>query len=179
MLRLEKIGKCDPRLLENAKDHYSQPKGFVGRSLCYAVIFDDKFYGTIVAGSSTKHLPNRSGFVGETPLNNIVNNTFFHIEGPYPIRNFAQKVLKHFRIVSQIDWFVKYGDEVKFFESLVEFPRTGEVYKRDGWKAIGLTKGYTCKRVAGKGTDSWGGKRVWDRANLRPKFVFLRVANYE
>lgn len=60
------------------------------------------------------------------------------------------------------------------FESLVELPRTGECYKRDGWTLVGQTIGYTCKRVAGKGTDNWSGKRVWDTKNLRPKLVFCR-----
>ena len=51
-------------------------------------------------------------------------------------------------------------------------PRTGECYKRAGWTEIGITKGYTCKRIKGQGTDNWTGKRVWDTKNLRPKRVF-------
>ena len=75
-----------------------------------------------------------------------------------------------------IDWFNKYGDKVIGFETLVELPRTGECYRRDGWEQIGQTKGFTCKRVAGKSTDSWGGRRVWDYKNLRPKIVLVRFA---
>lgn len=76
-----------------------------------------------------------------------------------------------------VDWKEKYGDEIIGFESLIEIPRTGECYRRDGWEMIGQTKGFTCKRTAGKGTDSWGGKRVWDKENLRPKLVFVRKNN--
>jgi len=47
---------------------------------------------------------------------------------------------------------------------------------RDGWEMVGQTKGFTCKRVAGIGTDSWGGKRVWDTENLRPKLVFIKLS---
>lgn len=43
-----------------------------------------------------------------------------------------------------------------------------------GWDLVGQTKGYTCKRGAGKGTDDWSGKRVWDTENLRPKLVFVK-----
>lgn len=39
---------------------------------------------------------------------------------------------------------------------------------------LAKTVGYTCKRAAGKGTDAWTGKRVWDTKNLRPKRVFMR-----
>jgi hypothetical protein len=112
------------------------------------------FMVVIVAGSATRFLPGRpEGIL----LNNIVNNIFYHIEkqnDAYPRRNFASFILSEFRNKVCTDWFQKYGDEVKLFESLVELPRTGEVYKRDGWQEVGETKGYTCKRVAGKGTDS-------------------------
>ena len=63
------------------------------------------------------------------------------------------------------------------WETLVELPRTGTLYACDGWAEVGMTKGYTCKRVAGKGTDAWTGKRVWDTKNLRPKRVFVREVN--
>ena len=72
------------------------------------------------------------------------------------------------------DWKSKYGDDVIAIETLVELPRTGECYRRAGFQEIGQTKGYTCKRVAGNGTDGWTGKRVWDTKNLRPKRVFMK-----
>lgn len=178
---LERIQKNDRRLKNDMADHYSQPGGFVGRSLCYAVLYDGKYYGSIVGGSATLHLPNRNAWHmlnGECSLDEIIGNVFFHVEGPYPVRNFTQKVLKNYRIRSSVDWFVKYGNIAKYHETLVELPRTGETYKRDGWFCIGKTKGFTCKRVAGNGTDSWGGARVWDRENLRPKLYFVRDGSY-
>jgi len=54
---------------------------------------------------------------------------------------------------------------------LIEKPRTGECYRRAGWTQVGETKGFTCKRVAGKGTDSWSGKRIWNTIDLKPKIV--------
>ena len=175
MILLEPIKRTDPRLLQNMRVHYSQPKGFVGRNICYAVMANGHYYGAIVGGSTPKHLPGRPY---KLPLNNCVNNLFYHIEGPYPLRNFAQKVLLEYRKKIELDWFVKYGDFVEAHESLVELPRTGEVYRRDGWKLVGLTKGFTCKRTAGKGSDSWTGKRVWDTENLRPKHVFIKQAGF-
>lgn len=163
--------------------HYSQPKGFVGRNICYAILYNDVYYGSIVGGSATLHLVGRDEYFKLTKegkmskLNNIINNIFFHIEkvnGKYPVRCFSVKILKLFRCIIQVDWEKKYGDIVMGHESLVELPRTGDVYLRDGWKLVGQTKGFTCKRVAGSGTDNWTGKRIWDTKNLRPKLVFVR-----
>ena len=175
--------RTDPRILDNMAHHYSQPKGFVGRNICYAIVCDDAYYGAIVGGSATLHLVGRDEFFGFTKetkrglLNQVVNNIFFHAErlnGRYPIRNMLPRVLGMWREQIVDDWRVKYGDDVIGFESLIELPRTGETYKRDGWTEVGITKGQTCKRVAGKGSDTWSGKRVWDTKNLRPKRVFVR-----
>lgn len=180
-VELRKIPRTDRRLLRNMVGHYSEPQGFVGRSICYAVLVNEVFYGTTVAGSATLHLPGRNEFHGilreRDDLRSIANNIFFHVEkvkGEYPLRNFTTEVIKRWREVVQRDWKAKYGDEIKGWETLVELPRTGECYLRDGWTVTGTTKGQTCKRVAGHGTDSWSGKRVWDTENLRPKLVLCR-----
>lgn len=179
MIELQKIKRTDSRIISNMSIHYSQPKGFVGRNICYAIVNDGLFYGTIVGGSATLHLPNRNEYFGinKFQLNSIVNNIFYHIEKQdrkYPFRWFTVKVLQEFRNKIVIDWLDKYGDRVIGFESLVELPRTGEIYRKDGWDLIGQTIGYTCKRKGGIGTDSWSGKRVWDTKNLRPKLVFVK-----
>lgn len=183
MLELRRIKNSDPKLRRDMSVHYSAPKGFVGRNICYAVLFDEVYYGSIVAGSATLHLACRDQFFSLNSdklamLGRIINNTFFHLEkvnGKYPLRwQFARKVLTAFRTVSVIDWQEKYGESVIGFESLVELPRAGTIYLQDGWSDVGETKGYTCKRTAGKGTDSWTGKRVWDTKNLRPKRVMCR-----
>lgn len=179
MLALERIKRTDERILIDMQNHYSQPKGFVGRNICYAVMYDNIYYGAIVGGSATLHLAGRNDWLlrqGLSPqLNNIINNIFFHIEGPYPVRNFSQQVLKIFHETIKQDWKQRYGDEVLAFETLVELPRTGEVYLRFGYERVGLTVGYTCKRIGGIGTDDWSGKRVWntDKNQLRPKHVFM------
>lgn len=171
------VSKKDERMTANMQVHYSQPKGFVGRSICYAIYCDGSYYGTIAGGSATRHLPNREIVQS---LNNGVNNIFFHIEkanGKYPMRWFSASVLKEYRKSIETDWKQKYGDDVLWHETLVELPRTGDCYKKDGWKLVGQTKGFTCKRIAGNGTDSWTGKRVWDTENLRPKLVFVKPSN--
>ena len=169
--------RTDLRLLNLMELHYSHPKGFVGRNICYSILCIDIYYGHIIGGSACLHLPNRDRFFGNCNLNNIVNNVFYHIEkrnNKYPIRNFSVKVLETFCGLIARDWLEKYGDAVHGFESLVELPRTGELYKRAGWSEIGVTKGFTCKRIAGISSDKWTGKRVWNTNNLRPKLVFAK-----
>ena len=195
MLKLEPIKRTDPRILADMAVHYSKPGGFVGRNICYAITYAGVYYGAIVGGSSTLHLIGRDPFFAigspdekypdmvvpkKVVLRRIVNNIFFHIEkvdGRYPVRNMVTRVLRMFRERVVGDWLDKYGDAVIGFESLVELPRTGEAYRRDGWEEVGITKGNTCKRISGKGkrrTDSWTGQRIWDTKNLRPKRVFVR-----
>lgn len=175
-LILERTKRTDPRLLELMKVHYSAPNGFVGRVLAYAIYYDGVYYGHTIGGSTPKHLPRGKFWPNCDPmLNHIVNNIFYHLTGPpYPVRNFATRVVSAWRNRAAVDWLVKYGDVVAAFETLVELPRTGECYLRDGWQVTGTTKGYTCKRVAGGGSDSWSGRRVWDTKNLRPKLVLIR-----
>lgn len=176
MIRLDVIKRTDPRILQNMAVHYSQPKGFVGRNICYAIMVKGDYYGAIVGGSATRHLPGREV---KMSLNNGINNIFYHVErvgDKYPCRWFTVKVLEVYREQVEVDWKRKYGDTPLWHESLVELPRTGSVYLKDKWSLVGQTKGFTCKRVAGEGTDSWTGKRVWNCVDLRPKLVFVRVA---
>jgi hypothetical protein len=177
MLDLVITKRTDKRLLERMSVHYSRPKGFVGRNICYAVLFDGEYYGHIVGGSATRFLPGKNEYlkIDISKLNNVVNNIFYNVRpvnDKYPVRNFTSFVLKAFMKKIKNDWFDRYGDEVLGFESLVEKPRTGKLYRRAGWALVGETKEYTCKREAGKSTDAWTGKRIWDKNNLRPKLVF-------
>ena len=182
-MELIQTKRTDIRLLERMKIHYSNPKGFVGRNICYAIIHEGTYYGHIVGGSATKYLPNRHEFLGTTPkqLNNIVNNIFYNVSsvGKYPLRNFTTKVVELFVDVISKDWKLKYGDIVLGFETLVEKPRIGELYIKAGWIKVGETIGFTCKRIGGSGTDSWSGKRVWitDKSLLRPKNVLCYKVN--
>lgn len=179
MLELRQTKRTHKDLLVRMENHYSKPKGFVGRNICYAIFYDSIYYGHIVAGSATRFLPNRNEFLGITieQLNNVINNIFFNICPPngcnYPMRNFTTFVVKRFVNQAKEDWEKKYGDTCIGFETLVEKPRKGELYLRAGWTIIGETVGYTCKRVAGKGTEKWTGKRVWNtnKDDLRPKLV--------
>jgi hypothetical protein len=157
------------------KNHYSHPKGFVGRQLVYKIYDSDgNLCGAIAGGSATKHLPGRNEFFKENfYLNGVINNIFFHLI-PNGDKNLGTKVLKLFRKQVIIDWEERYKDKPIGFETLVELPRTGSVYKADNWILVGQTKGFTCKRVGGDGGETWGGKRIWDTKNLRPKLVFCR-----
>lgn len=137
MLELEITKSNDPKLLELMKIHYSQPKGIVGRRICYSIYYNDIYYGHIIGGSATFSLPGRKDITGNIPLTSIVNNIFYHVskvDDCYPLRNFTTLVVSLWRRRVSKDWEEKYGDKVLFFETLVELPRTGELYKKDGLK---------------------------------------------
>lgn len=178
MIELIQTKRTDLNLLNRMNTHYSQPKGFVGRNICYAIIVNTVYYGHIVGGSATRFLPGRNEFLGISllDLDHVINNIFFNASPPegekYPLRNFTSAILGYFIQQATQDWKTKYGDTVIGFESLVELPRTGELYRRAGWTPVGITKGYTCKRISGQGSDGWSGKRSWDTINLRPKTVW-------
>lgn len=199
-LLLERIDKGDFNLRMASSAHYSKPGGFVGRFVAYAIHYDGAYLGVIVGGSATIHLQGRDRFfslkTGE--LNRIVNNSLFHIErpwaeppfsylfaeegltisprrAPYPARNITTIVLEAWRRQITEDWKEAYGDEVIGFETLVQPPRTGEVYLRDGWQKVAATKGWTCRRVGGQSkTESFGGRRVWAFDPSKSKLVFCR-----
>jgi hypothetical protein len=46
MIYLEETYKYHPRLRADAENHYSNPKGFVGRSICYFIKNNDIVYGS-------------------------------------------------------------------------------------------------------------------------------------
>ena len=180
MIHLKITSKTNEKLLQSMAKHYTKPKGFVGRSICYAIYYNNTYYGHIVGGSCTLFLPGRNEYFGidKSKFQQIVNNVFYHVEkvnGKYPIRNFTSQVLKAWREKINVDWLDKYGDKVIGFESLIEPPRTADLYKKDKWILVGKTYGFTCRRIPGKEKGLFKtGKRIWDRKNLRPKLVFCR-----
>jgi hypothetical protein len=184
-LQLVKIKMNDNGLRAAMQEHYSQPKGFVGRRIIYAVLYNDVNYGFIAGGSPTLNLAGRNEFFemeSNSEVNNLlVNNTFFHISkvsGIYPVRNFSSLVIKEWRVRIIEDWYNTYKISLIGYETLVELPRTGELYLRNNWTQVGVTKGFTCKRISSNltsnKTDNWSGQRVWDTKNLRPKLVFCK-----
>ncbi|MEY8352473.1 hypothetical protein AALB39_03855 [Lachnospiraceae bacterium 54-53] len=159
--------------------HYSHPKGFVGRQLIYKIYNNGLFSGVIVGGSATLHLPGRDEFFEDSfYINGIINNNFFHLVDNHGDKNLGTKVLSQWRKRVIVDWEERYKDRVIGFESLVELPRTGSMYKADNWTLVGQTKEFTCRREPGIETGVFtGGKRVWNTnpEELKPKLVFCKL----
>lgn len=185
------VRKTDTELVALRQRHYTGyagSGGVVGRALCYLIETGPpwKVWGGIIAGSACLHLPGRDEFFGlgarrardGAPLTGIVNNVFFRLERDagerYPLRNFGPRIIEAWRNAVARDWLRKYGDPVVGFETLVEPPRTGEVYIRDGWKYVGTTQGYTCKRGEGHAGEGFTVRRTWNTSELHPKLVFCR-----
>ena len=81
MINLQVTKRTDERLKQLMNVHYSKPKGFVGRNICYAIIHDHNYYGHIIGGSCTLNLPGRDKeaklFIHKTckPLSEVEFNT--------------------------------------------------------------------------------------------------------
>jgi hypothetical protein len=52
MIELVRTSKADPRVREMMAEHYSKPKGFVGRQLIYLICYAGDVYGAIAAGTA-------------------------------------------------------------------------------------------------------------------------------
>lgn len=176
-LRLSNKGDDEVKYLMSI--HYNHPKGFVGRQIIYKIYKDDIFIGVITGGSATLYLPNRNEFFGnDFNLNQIINNNFFHLIENHNDKNLGTKVLSKWRKQVVIDWINRYGGTVIGFETLVELPRSGAMYKADNWSLVGQTKGFTCRRISGTEKGLFrGGKRVWNtnEDELKPKLVFCKA----
>lgn len=179
MLKLILSNKGDKGVQHMMLIHYSHPKGFVGRQIIYKIYDNDDFKGVIAGGSATLHLPNRNDFFGDKfNLQYIINNNFFHLVDNHDDKNLGTKVLSMWRRQVVKDWMERYNSKVIGFESLVELPRSGTIYKADNWTLVGQTKGFACRRVAGTEKGAFtGGKRIWntDKDELKPKLVFCKT----
>jgi hypothetical protein len=140
------------------RQHYVGSKGTVGRQIHYIIYHKKKAVGAISAGSAMFANKKRDEFLGVTQeekkkgVRHIINNTMFRLIRPKDDEPKASSILKLFREVVTLDWLKDYGDHVRAFETLVEPPRWGGIYKIDGWKKLGMTAGLGARRPLGHGT---------------------------
>lgn len=181
-ISLQKIRRTEPDLLDAIKRHYTGQKGLPpGRVFPARIVDEDGRIWGYIAGSSSCYVNvgKRNEYFDidqKTAWNAIVNNSFFHVErdenGNYPCREFTEKVLKLFRSHTVAFWKERYDIDVRGFETMVGLSdtRDGEIYARDHWDKIGMTKGmhrgYGCGKYKGK-DNKW-------TANGVPKQVMVR-----
>ena len=79
MISLITIPKNNKYLKASMKKHYTKPKGFVGRSICYAIYFNETLYGHILGGSSTLYLKVGMNFLILISQNLTILLTIFFI----------------------------------------------------------------------------------------------------
>jgi hypothetical protein len=168
------------------RQHYVGSKGTVGRQLHYIIYYNGKAVGAISAGSAMFAHKKRDKLLQVTKeerqdgIRHIVNNTMFRLTRPKEEPPKATEVLALFRKTIIRDWLRLYGDYVRAFETLVEPPRWGGIYKLDGWKKIGITAGLGARRPEGHGT---AGKQSTGRRKIIrvPKKIVwvLPICSYE
>lgn len=144
-------------------NHYTQPRGFIGRVFTYLIKVDDDVCGVIVGGSTSLHQQGRKEFFGLCNIQDIINNRLFRLENNQP--NLGSRILKVWRNTIVKDWEDKYQCKVIGFETLVKPPRDGAVYKADNWIFTGTTKGYTAHKC---------GTRQWKWIKTEPRLIFSK-----
>lgn len=168
------------------RQHYVGSKGTVGRQMHYIVYWNGKAVGAISAGSAMFAHKKRDLVlkIGEHErrggTRHIVNNTMFRMTRPKEERPFASEVLVKWMEIAKVDWLRDYGDYVRAFETLVEPPRWGGIYKLLKWKKIGMTFGLGARRPEGHGTageKSTGRRKI---IKVPKKIVWLYpICSYE
>lgn len=118
----------------------------VGRHVDYLIYDENKCAGMIGVGSATyppckdvlSYLGlNKSDYAAQ--FNTIANNWRFCISRSR--RNLGTQVLKLLRSQIAKDWYIRYGDTLKYLVTFVGDGHAGTVYKADNWQFVGYTAG--------------------------------------
>ena len=185
-ISLVKVPFQNPFIQMLWREHYVGSKGTVGRQLHYIVYFNGHAVGGISAGSAIFAHKKRDKYlnIGEAEkrkgIRHIVNNTMFRMIRPSHEEPKATAVLTAFKSTVVDDWLTAYGDFVRAFETLVEPPRWGGIYKLDGWKRIGNTLGLGARRPEGHGTAGRNSTGVRKIIKVPVKIVWVQqICTYE
>ncbi len=168
------------------RQHYVGSMGTVGRQIHYIVYWNGSAVGAISAGSAMFAHKKRDHMleIGKDEkkggIRHVVNNTMFRMIRPKDVPPLATEVLQKWMDIVKVDWLNEYGDYVRAFETLVEPPRWGGIYKLANWKKIGLTFGLGARRPEGHGTageKSTGRRKI---ISVPRKIVWLYpICSYE
>lgn len=163
---LERVKQTDAHAQEYITNHYTNPRGFIGKVTTHLIVVDSKVCGVIVGGSTSMHLHGRQDYFGDCDIQSIINNRLFRLEQNTP--NLGTQVLKLWRQTVVQNWKDTYNTIPIGFETLVLPPRTGAVYKADNWDYVGMTKGWSARCPNGHKN----GVRVWYKTD--PRLVFMK-----
>lgn len=136
--------------------HYPGSKGAIGRQLHYLVWLDGRLLGIIAAGEAMFRCAPRDRALGlklgdgEPPPGGLVACSAFRVEdAPHGV---PSQVLALWRARAAADWCSAYGSAVRWWETLVEPPRIGTCFVRDGWRRLARrTAGVGARRPDGHG----------------------------
>lgn len=158
----------------------------VGRRIDWLVLVDDKIVGIIGIGSSTyppcKDILQRLSKTKSEYrqiFNQIANNWRFCMSESIP--NAGTQILKQLRKQAPIEWYKKYGDELKYLITFVAGGNNGAVYKADNWELVGETSGLPShKSVSMK----WDEKDLIRKKFVKPtgenkKLIFLKEVKFK
>jgi len=148
MIELSKIQKGDSIYQAFRNRHYVPNNDCIGRQIHY-LIFNNNIPIGIISGASTAwSVKSRDAFFGDKFNRNlIINNNVFRLEDHQ--KNFATQIVKMWRYQIAKDWNDVYGDVIIGYDTFVEPPRTGALYKADNWTCTGETSGISKRHHGG------------------------------
>jgi hypothetical protein len=144
-LYLEFCSSGDPRYREIRRNHYVADKGAIGMQAHFLIHFRNEIAGIISGGSSVYRVATRDKFFGITNANRnnvlpgIVDNITFRLLNHE--KNLGSMVLALWEKTMPQVWKELYGLQIFGFETFVEGPRKGTVYRATNWQYCGSTKG--------------------------------------
>lgn len=161
---------------------YKQSSHYSGRMINYLIY--DQFgdcLGVIGFGSSFFCTTARDDAIGWSEsarwqnLQNISNNWRFTIK-PNRYKNIATSVLSLATKYIKEDWQKKYGNKLYMLDTYVQPPRSGNIYKANGWEYVGNTVGadFSGRGYEGNLTDSLARCRNLDKGKVKRKMVFIK-----
>ena len=163
----EKSDNSDRMLYRRIINEYHKYKNYTdypGRRIDYFVKLNGNIIGVTGIASAMLAISPRDNFIGwdrSTRLRNlgkIANNyRFCMIE-----RGYGSRVLSLLAKQGKVDWFKKYREKLVLFETMVEPPFSGTVYKSASWVEVGKTKGQTFRRRVSRSLHMRGSKKRAD-----------------
>ena len=123
----------------------------VGRCMKYIISYEDHDVGTFWIGSGFKPTPKSilnyfkmSQSEYDKIFNEIADNKRFCMIEKIP--NLGSQILKNIRQRVKIDWYNRYGNNLRALITTIGGDKRGSVYLADNWKQIGYTAGLPANR---------------------------------
>jgi hypothetical protein len=176
----------------NANHSYIQWADRPSRKMYWTLYEEGRHIGVFGLASAFAHPKAVKNYMEDHSLvfNEIGNNIVYCLYG-HTDKNAGSKLLKAVRRDAVVWWKIRYGDDLKAFQTFILPPRTGAVYKADNWNMLGPTSGgqtLVTRTLYGEDREKYPNaeKRTFKSGEVKyllrdfketvPKLIFMRLA---